>query len=423
MILAVLLNGLWQGVALLAIAYLVAKAVPERSAATRCAIWLATLVALALVPLLSTLLPIALAAPAVWHDAASGSAYRISLIPAQAIAARANVWLASAAAALLWLWIAGVTLNLARLAVSFARTKGIQRGARPLEAGPSDVFISSAVGVPLVAGIRKPRIVLPATLPGAVSQTDLQRIVAHERAHIRRRDPLFNFVARLIEAVLFFNPWVRIAGACLVREREIACDDYVVAGGGENAEYARCLAALADSAFARRSPILTPSAFGSRSGLLARIKRLHSAAPRRLSINTFALGGIVMLFAIATLALQVLSPALGATPTAVVPLGNGKTATLIAAACANSDVEASVKNPAMPMLPHGAKVRGSTDVVVTISPSGAVTKTSMLHSSGNAAVDAAVVKAARQSTYSPKIVNCAPVAGSYVFHAQFQPGP
>ena len=75
------------------------------------------------------------------------------------------------------------------------------------------------------------------------------------------------------------------------------------------------------------------------------------------------------------------------------------------------------------MLPHGLNVSGAAEVSVTIAPDGRVVKTSVVKSSGNATADNAVVTAARKSKYSPKIVNCAPVEGGYIFRADFKPGP
>ncbi len=80
-------------------------------------------------------------------------------------------------------------------------------------------------------------------------------------------------------------------------------------------------------------------------------------------------------------------------------------------------------NPTMPELPHGFKASGTVIVAVTISPSGHATSAKVQRSSGNATIDNAVVAAARSSTYSPKLVNCAPVEGHYLFRADFKPKP
>lgn len=129
-----------------------------------------------------------------------------------------------------------------------------------------------------------------------------------------------------------------------------------------------------------------------------------------------------MLFIITALALGTLTPALALAPSpgsAGVPAPS----TFVAAACADPNVDASVTNPAMPKIPHGLKAHGTTDVAVTIGPNGHVLRTSVLHSSGNATIDNAVVEAAAKSTYTPKVVNCAPVQGSYIFQAKVAPGP
>ena len=297
--------------------------------------------------------------------------------------------------------------------------QAIRRAARPLAAGGQNVFVCDDLSVPVVAGVIAPAIVIPTAIANDLTPADLQRIVAHERAHIRRYDPLCNLVQRAIEALLILNPWVYLAGRQLCLEREAACDDWVVASVGSPSEYAECLASLAQSVRSRNAPLLTPTAFHSRRALIERIKRLGSSEPRHLTINSFAIGGAVMLFLIATIALQALSPALALTPATPGVPGTP----VIAATCAHPNVDATVTDPEAPILPHGLKVSGSVEVSVTIAPDGHVVKTSLLKSSGIKTADTAVVEAALKSKYSPKIVNCSPVEGGYIFQADFKPAP
>jgi TonB family protein len=63
----------------------------------------------------------------------------------------------------------------------------------------------------------------------------------------------------------------------------------------------------------------------------------------------------------------------------------------------------------------------SVFVEVTIDAQGRLVDTKIYRSSGNAAIDQAALRAARQSSYAPKIVDCVPVEGTYIFHADFQP--
>lgn len=420
MIVSALVNGLWQGVPIVLIAFLLARAVPPRNAATRYALWFATLLALAIVPVLATVSH----AGTAMLDAFRGHATppersTITLIPMQTFAQNAGTWFDRAAFWALPIWIAGVTLALARLGVSFVRITAIRRSARPVDGFGSGVFRSDRVSVPIVAGIARPAVIIPDPLVVELPAADLKRIVEHERAHIARRDPLFNFLQRLIEAIFFFNPWVLLAGRYVCAEREAACDDWAIDRTGSAVAYAACLAELAATIRSLRAPLLTPSVFGSRHALVSRIARLGSGKPPQLFINSYAVGGIIMLFAITTLVLQALSPALAFSPSAAA--GSAAGPAVVAAACAHPNVEATVTNPVAPVMPHGLKTSGKVEVAVTIGPSANVTGARVLRSSGDAAIDQAVLRAVRQSTYSSKLVNCSPVQGGYVFRVDYVP--
>ena len=126
-----------------------------------------------------------------------------------------------------------------------------------------------------------------------------------------------------------------------------------------------------------------------------------------------------MLFFAATLALAIFSPAL-ALSTGANSAAGGASAQ-IAAACAKPNADASVRTAAEPQMPRGTNGSGKVDVHVKIAADGKAVSTTVVHSSGNAAIDAAVVKAARQSSYSPKIANCVPVEGDYIFNVEFKP--
>jgi TonB family protein len=418
-ILAALLAGLWQGAPIVAAAYLLSVAISKRNATTRSALWFATLVALVVIPAVTAsnagaqLLELLRAHPA-------SAKYTLSLVPAGAAAQHAGAWFARAAAWALVAWFAGVAINLARLVVSFVRVERIRRNARPLAGADPDIFVSDDVAVPIVAGIVAPAIVIPAALANELSQADLAHIVQHERAHVRRGDPLLNLIQRAIEACLFFNPWVRLAGKRLSEEREAACDDWVVEKNGNADRYAACLAALAQARHVGKPPLLTPSAFRSRHSLVSRIERLSSSGTRGLNVNPYAFGGIIVIFVVTTFVLQAFAPALSLSADAQSSFASAPGAVL-AAACAKPNVEATVTNPVAPVMPHGLQFYGKTVVAVTIDPNGHAIDAKFLHASGYPAMDRAVVEAALKSTYSPKIVNCVPVQGSYLFRADYAP--
>ena len=109
-------------------------------------------------------------------------------------------------------WCAAAAIASIRLVVSFFRVQAIRRAARPLAGAGRDVCVCDDLSVPIVAGFVAPAIVIPAAIANELTPANLQRIVAHERAHIRRYDPLCNLIARTIEALLILNPWVYLAG-------------------------------------------------------------------------------------------------------------------------------------------------------------------------------------------------------------------
>ncbi|MBV9149053.1 MAG: energy transducer TonB [Candidatus Eremiobacteraeota bacterium] len=94
-------------------------------------------------------------------------------------------------------------------------------------------------------------------------------------------------------------------------------------------------------------------------------------------------------------------------------------------ACADPFRDATMTNGVSPEYPESAKEQGLGPVTVivkiTLSPGASVESATVLQSSGNMAIDQAAMLAARQSSYAPKLVNCAPAEGTYSFRANFDP--
>jgi protein TonB len=118
--------------------------------------------------------------------------------------------------------------------------------------------------------------------------------------------------------------------------------------------------------------------------------------------------------------------ALGAGPAGPGGAGTGALPGPVAtgrAACAVPDANAHTVNQTVPEYPDAARIAGATGVTevrVALSSTGVVTGLDILKSSGNKALDAAALQAARSSTYAPDIRNCEPVPGTYRFVAEFQ---
>ncbi|MFC7338477.1 M56 family metallopeptidase [Haloferula chungangensis] len=100
---------------------------------------------------------------------------------------------------------------------------------------------SQEVASPVVLGLVKPVILLPVALATRLSLVQVEAVIAHELAHLQRRDPLVLVIQRMIETVLFFHPLVWWMSRVLEQSREEACDDLVLALGCDPADYAEAL--------------------------------------------------------------------------------------------------------------------------------------------------------------------------------------
>ena len=142
------------------------------------------------------------------------------------------------------------------------------------------------VTVPTVVGVLKPMILLPLTLTSGLSPEQIESVLAHELAHLRRYDHLVNLLQRVIESLLFFHPAMWWVSHRIREEREHCCDDLVVACGAMPLDYAKSLLVVAElsraSKLRRSVAAVSLLATGDKpSSLRQRISRLlgESATP------------------------------------------------------------------------------------------------------------------------------------------------
>lgn len=90
------------------------------------------------------------------------------------------------------------------------------------------LFLSEKMLIPFTAGFIKPMILFPVALLNRLSEEQVEAILLHEMAHIKRHDYLFNILQRIMEIVLFFNPMIWLLAKDIRREREFCCDDLVI---------------------------------------------------------------------------------------------------------------------------------------------------------------------------------------------------
>jgi hypothetical protein len=141
---------------------------------------------------------------------------------------------------------------------------------------------SSRVCAPVVVGFIKPFIIIPTGLTTGLSADQIEAIFIHELVHIKRNDYLLNILQSLMEAFLFFNPFVWVLSSRLRTEREHCCDDAVVMHGANAKAYVFALATLEES---RIHTTLAVSLAGNKNELLERIKRLMEKSVKNYSLK------------------------------------------------------------------------------------------------------------------------------------------
>jgi bla regulator protein blaR1 len=190
------------------------------------------------------------------------------------------------------------------------RLRGIVSAASPLHLKlPIRALATPARLEPGVIGVFRPILLLPDGIAAHLTQGQLQTIIEHELCHVRRRDNLASAIHMLVECVFWFYPMVWWLGTRLVSERERACDEAVIAAGGDRETYAEAL--LKVCAFYVTSPL--PSVAGvSGAGLKKRIEYIMT--PRMAQKLNTAKKAMLTTAATATLLVPILIGSAVATP-------------------------------------------------------------------------------------------------------------
>jgi beta-lactamase regulating signal transducer with metallopeptidase domain/protocatechuate 3,4-dioxygenase beta subunit len=242
------------------------------------------------------------------QQAPTGMAAWLSLVQR-----RVQAWLPE----IVLLWLTGVLLAALRplfswYTVRHLRTVGVspvgdrvhnvvERTAKRLRlARAVEVLQSTLVKTPVVAGYFRPAVLLPLCVVTGLPEAQLELILAHELAHIRRHDYLVNLLQTLVETLFFYHPAVWWLSRQIRNERENCCDDVAMATVASRADYGRALLAIEE--LRASSPALSLAAHGG--SLLARIRRIAGCEPTpRIagggSILCVILGSMALLAAVA----------------------------------------------------------------------------------------------------------------------------
>jgi beta-lactamase regulating signal transducer with metallopeptidase domain len=277
------LDSLVIGAAFGLLAEVMLRIMPRQNAARRFAVWFSALLAIATIPLMG----------GVWSPAA-GLLSRAGVHPAVTIDGRWAVYFLAA-------WAAVSTAFLFQIARSIWRLNALRRSCVDIDlealdpllretlqkhGGQRKVTLCSAkqLRVPAAIGLWRPAVVVPEWATKELSSDELNQVVLHELAHLRRWDDWTNLAQQLVKSLFFFHPAVWWIGKKAALEREMACDDAVLAETARPRAYAECLAHLAERSLAHRSLALAQAALGKVRQMSSRVAQILDAnrpAPTR----------------------------------------------------------------------------------------------------------------------------------------------
>lgn len=284
-----LLHSLWQGAIVSAV--LAAALLAVRSPRVRYAAACAGM----LVMLAGFLLTLLWQLPEQASGRRNAQAPVLHLANLSPVSGAADRWAPRLAAIAPWLgpfWITGVCLFCLWYLASWASAERMRRrgvccapdhwqrelarlGAQLRVSRPVLLLESCLAEVPVVLGHFRPLILLPIGLLAGLPPAQMEAVLVHELAHIRRHDYLMNLLQRFAEGLLFYHPAVWWFSGVMRNEQEKCCDDVVVSVTGQAHEYALALVALEQSRFRGRQTAIAVTG----GNLMKRIHRLLYPKP------------------------------------------------------------------------------------------------------------------------------------------------
>ncbi len=153
------------------------------------------------------------------------------------------------------------------------------------------IFLSEKVKTPITMGFLKPIILIPVASINHLSVEQLEAVILHELAHIKRHDYLVNLVLSIAEIGLFFNPFTQLLSRSIRKERENSCDDWVLQFQYNATEYAKALLRIAQL---QAVPAFAMGATGKKNELLTRVQRMVHRKENRFSYPKQLLAFLLM---------------------------------------------------------------------------------------------------------------------------------
>lgn len=317
-----------EGAILAAFVWLLLRLLSRQNAGTRFALWFSALLATIVLPLLR--LP--------WRTpVAQGGIARTSGLITLPDSLALYVFIA-------WAVVAG--LALLRVVLGLWQVRRLRQASMEIDlpslpmpvgqvmgefSASLSLRVSDRVRVPTAIGFFAPTVIVPNWFLEEMSPEELRHVLLHERAHLRRRDDWTNLLQKIIKALIFFHPSAWWMEQQLSLEREIACDDAVLAQAATPQGYALCLKHVAEKSFLRRKLALAHA-------IVSRMRQLSLRMARILDVDR---PGTTRLWRPAVpivVAVAVICGFSAATAPELVSFSNGKPPAKVVAAAVNNSV-------------------------------------------------------------------------------------
>jgi hypothetical protein len=236
-----MLNGVVEGIGIALLAWVLLRGLGRQNSGTRFAVWYVALLAVAALPLLG-------------HGDSRGAG--LVRPPEIALPASWAIYLFAG-----WAMLAAV--GTLRVGIGLWHVRRLRQSCAPVDLKAVDpllrktlqefdsprpvaICVSDALPGPTAIGFIRPLVIIPSWAMRELSAAELNTIVLHELAHLRRWDDWTNLIQKVVGALFFFHPAVWWIEKKLALEREMACDDLVLAKTVSPQAYAECLVSLAE---------------------------------------------------------------------------------------------------------------------------------------------------------------------------------
>src|SRR5579884_2101189 len=274
-----------------------------RDSATRFAIWLVSLLAILILPFVGSTGASKLIATSAPHINVSAGHldYLLALWAVMSLFGIVRIWLG--VGHLRALRGRARELKLAELpaeAASIGKEFSSRRNVR--------ICVSDEISAPTAVGFIRPAVLIPTWTLSELSGEKLRSVLLHELGHLRRWDDWTNLLQKILRAIFFFHPAVWWIDSRLCLEREMACDDLVLAETNDAHSYAECLVSLAEKSMMRRGVALAVAAVGRVRQMTLRLGRILDQNSRG-AVPRIAVGGLGV-FGIFVIALTAHLPAM-----------------------------------------------------------------------------------------------------------------